>query len=346
MGSPDYTPRRREFLAIGVGGVTAGLAGCADTTGDTSTADPETASDTPTATATADPPTETPERTSAIDAETETETPEPTTEPGGNVRITRVAIPGGTPSTDDVLQVLVEAQNDGAATAEGEFQLEADAEPVDSETVTLSPGETTEITLSHSFDSSGEHTVQVNDQPPLDVRVLDPFSPRVSRVLSAEPDGGTADRRARSDGEYEYYVEMDNVGTSGEIGLGLFWMDSLDGPNYGENTEFVEETEEYFEEGETGEMSITAGPIPDDKEGYLLRWTTAEFETTVTNEGSSGTAAVRLLTVSPDEEVVHDRRELSLSAEDSGTVALTVSLRDLDTQHFEIDFEQEAEPTA
>lgn len=345
MGIPEYISRRREFLAIGVSGVTAGLAGCADTTtGDASATDSETASDTPTATATVETPTETdtPESTSAVD----TETTEETTEPSGNVRITRVAIPGGNPSTEDVLQVLVEAQNDGEATTEAEFELKADAESVDSESTTLDPGETTEITLSHSFESSGEHTLQVNDQPPLDVRVLAPFSPRVSGVRSANPDGATVDSRELSDGEYEYYVEIDNVGSPGEIGLGLFWMDSRDGPNYGENTEFVEETREYFEEGETREMSITAGPTPDDKDGWLLRWTTAEFETTVSNEGSSGTADVQLLTISPDEEVVHDREEVDLSADGSETVTLTVSLQELDTQHSEIDFEQEAEPAA
>ena len=339
MHIPDYMSRRREFLALGVGGATAGLAGCADTTtGDAATTDSETASDTPTATATVETPTETdtPERTSAVDTET--------TEPSGNVRITRVSVPGGTPSTEDVLQVLVEAQNDGEATTEAEFELKADAESVDFETTTLDPGETTEVTLSHSFDSSGAHTLQVNDQPPLDVRVLPPFSPRVSAARSANPDGGTVDSRELSDGEYEYYVEIDNVGSPGEIGLGLFWMDNRDGPNYGENTEFVEEITEYFEDGETSEMSITAGPIPGDKDGYLLRWTTAEFETTVTNEGSSGTADVQLLTISPDEEVIHDRQEVSLSAEDSETVTLTVSLQELDTQHSEIDFEQEAEP--
>jgi hypothetical protein len=337
--------RRREFLAIGVGGVTAGLAGCADTTtGDASATDSETASDTPTATATVETPTETdtPQSTSAAD----TETTEATTEPSGNVRITRVAIPGGSPSTEDVLQVLVEAQNDGEATTEAEFELKADAESVDSESTTLDPGETTEVTLSHSFDSSGEHTLQVNDQPSLDVRVLPPFSPRVSGVLGADPDGGAVNSRELSEGEYEYYVEIDNVGNPGEIGLGLFWRDSLDGPNYGENTEFVEETREYFEEGETREMSITTGPAPDDKEGWLLRWAPAEFETTVTNEGSSGTADVQLLTLSSDEEVVRDRQEVSLSAEDSETVTLTVSIQELDTQPPGVDFELEADPAA
>ncbi len=345
MDSPDYTPCRREFLATGVGGITAGLAGCAETTtGGTSTTDSGTASDTPTATATVEPPTatETPARTSAAD----TETPEPTTEPAGDVRITRVAIPGGTLSTEDVIEVLVEAQNDGAATTEAEFELKADAEPVDAERTTLDPGETTEVTLSHTFDSSGTHTLQVNDRPPSNVRVLGAFSPRVSGVVNANPDGGTADSRERSDGEYEYYVEIENVGDPGEIGLGLLWMDDLDGPNYGENTEFVEETRESFEAGETKEMSVTAGPTPDDKDGYLLRWTTAAFETTVTNDGQGGTADVQLLTLSPDEAVVHDRREVGVSTEDSETVTLAVSIRELDAQHSDIDFEQEAEPVA
>lgn len=345
MRSFEHTPRRRDVLAAGVSVVVAGLAGCTDgTTGGTSTPAPKTESDTPTATATAKPPTETPTDTPTPDPETETDTPEATTEPGGRVRINRVSVPGGTPSTEDVIQVLVEAQNDGEAATDAEFELSADGDVVGVETVTIAPGETTELTLSHSFDSGGEHTLRVNDQPPLEVRILPPFSPRVTGVVNANPDGGTADSRERSGGEYEYYVEVDNVGGPGEIGLALFWKDSLDGPNYGDNTEFVEETGAYFEEGESTEMTITAGPVPEDKEGYLLRWATGEFETTVTTDGDSGTADVQLLTVSPGEERVHDRQAVSVPAEDSETVTLAVSIRDLDTQHSEIEFEQDAEP--
>lgn len=346
MHNPGFTSRRRELLVVGVSGLTIGLAGCTDTTTETSAVDSETEGDTPTETATAETAvgTDTPEETSVVDPETENDTPEETTKPSGHVRINRVVIPDGTPSTDDVVQVLVEAQNDGEVTTDAELELRADAETVDAESVTLAPEETTNVTLSHSFASSGDHTLQVNEEPPLEVRVLDPFSPRISGIVNASPDGEAVDSRELSNGEYEYYVEIDNVGEPGEIGVALFWKDNLDGPDYGANTEFVEETKEYFDEGEAREMGITAGPVPDDKEGYLLRWTTAEFETTVTNEGSSGTADVQLLTISPSETLVHDRQEVNLSAEESETATLTVSLRELDTQHFEIEFEHEAEP--
>ena len=347
MRDPDYTSRRREFLGVGISGAMIGLAGCTDSaTSETSAVESETESDTPTETPSVDTATEseTPTERPSTETETETDTPETTTEPTGRVRINRVVVPDGNPSTEDVIEVLVEAQNVGEATTTAEFELKVDAETVGSERTTLDPEETTTVTFSHSFDRSGDHTLQVNEEPPLEVRVLDPISPRVSEVVNANPDGGSADRRELSNGEYEYYVEIENVGDPGGIGLGLLWMDSLDGPNYGENTEFVEETRESFDEGETREMEITAGPIPEDREGYLLRWTTAEFETTVTNEGSSGTAAVRLLTISPGEELVHDQQEVNLPAEGSETVTLTVSLRELDAQHSDIEFEHEAEP--
>lgn len=347
MRGPDYKSLRREFLGVGVSGAMLGLAGCTDSTpAETSAVETETEIDTPTETPAVDTATETdtPEERSSADPETESDTPEETTEPSGQVRINRVVVPDGNPSTEDVIEVLVEAQNVGEATTDTELELKVDAETVASESTTLDPEETTTITLSHSFDRSGDHTLQVNEEPPLEITVLDPLSPRISGVVNASPDGGSVDSRELSDGEFEYYVEIENVGEPGEIGLALLWMDSRDGPHYGENTEFVEETREPFEEGETREMAITAGPIPEEKDGYLLRWTTAEFETTVTNEGSSGTADVRLLTISPSEELVHDRQEVTLSAEESETVTLTVSLRELDTQHSDIEFEYEAEP--
>lgn len=324
-----------------------GLAGCTDTTpAETSNVETETEIDTPTETPAVDTATESeaPTERSSTETETETDTPEATTEPTGRVRVNRVVVPDGNPSTEDVIEVLVEAQNVGEATTTAEFELKVDDETVGSERTTLDPEETTTVTFSHSFDRSGDHTLQVNQEPPLEVTVLDPISPRVSEVVNANPDGGSVDRRELSNAEYEYYVEIENVGDPGEIGLALLWKDRLDGPNYGENTEFVEETRESFDEGETGEMGITAGPIPDEREGYLLRWTTAEFETTVTNEGSGGTAEVRLLTISPGEELVHDRQEVNLPAKGSETVTLTVSLRELDAQHSDIEFDYEAEP--
>jgi len=256
---------------------------------------------------------------------------EETADPNEQVTIKDIALPDEDPSTGDEVEVEVEARNSGEDSTDAEFDLKAGERTVDSKTVSIDAQETTSFTLSNTFTSAAEYPVSVNDEAAGILTVLGPVDPQITQADNPDPTGDTVDRRELSDGEYEYYAEIENTGASGVIRLSLFWMEDFDGPSYGSNSEFVRRTVEQFAEGETKEMAVTAGAIPSEKEGYYLAWTPAELEVEVTNRGGDGTAEVQLL-IDPDsdEAFVHKRSEVTLSSGETTTGSFTTDPQELD----------------
>ena len=67
---------------------------------------------------------------------------------------------------NSVLQVIAEAQDVGSYSYEGVLTLKVDGKPVsDNLSLELQPGEKRHIALTHAFDVSGLHRIQINDLP-------------------------------------------------------------------------------------------------------------------------------------------------------------------------------------
>jgi len=95
--------------------------------------------------------------TEADDGDDATETP---TEPGGEAEFrTDVSVDNGSSPTEKRITLAV--SNDGNASGTYTASPTVDGEPIGSQTVTVAPGETREVTFTHRFDEPGTHRIEI-----------------------------------------------------------------------------------------------------------------------------------------------------------------------------------------
>jgi len=227
---------------------------------------------------------------------------------------------------NDQFDVEVTVENDGEDSYPYELELETDTAVVQTKSVSVPPGD-------HSFQFSaqlaerGEYTPSVDGVSGQRITITEPVAPSARVTSGLHPEGGDVDRRSVSDDQYEYFVQIDNTGNAGEIKLGLFWVDELDEPNVGDNATFVDSVTQQFDSGEAAEMAVTAGAIPDDKDGYALWWAPAALDVEVSNRGGAGEIQIRLIIETATEAITHKTTEGTLDPDESIEVNFDIDIQ-------------------
>ncbi|MFC3960210.1 hypothetical protein [Halovivax cerinus] len=153
-------------------------------------------------------------------------------------------------------------------------------------------------------------------------------------VSHPEPRVVDVDNEQNDDGTYEFSVEIDNTGSSGDVGYTLVWLEDQDDDPYGSAAEVETSHERYFDGDERRTVSVTADPS-DDRSAYGFRVWAGQVSVEVENEGGDGTVAVRLL----DGTEIVDEAELLVDGGETTTHEFTSDFSDVDPEAIDVDVE-------
>ncbi|ELY40750.1 hypothetical protein C496_11203 [Natronorubrum tibetense GA33] len=158
--------------------------------------------------------------------------------------------------------------------------------------------------------------------------------PRAVDMYYPEPRVVDVDSEHQSGDRYDFTVEIENTGASGDVGTTLVWMDDQNDDPYDASTDAETSSERYFDADERREVTVTEEQ-PTDQEAYGFRVWAAEIGVEIENEGDDGRVDVRLL----DGSEVVDDAELRLDADETTTFEFESDYAEAHPEELEIEVE-------